>query len=74
MQILGVASLLGGVVCILLLFAGEILIAKISFSISLILLISSLMLSLKEISMSIHALNLELSDLEKDDLEILNKD
>ena len=64
MQALGVSSLLGCVLCMFLLFQGWLLAGKITFAFSLLLLISSLALSIREIQVSVHALNLQLSDLE----------
>lgn len=64
MQALGVLSLLFCVVCMFLLFAEEILIGRIIFGISLILLILSLALSVYEIQISIRALEIQLSDME----------
>ncbi|MFH1624742.1 MAG: DUF2721 domain-containing protein [Pseudomonadota bacterium] len=65
MQALGVLSLLLCVFCMFLIFAGEIAIGKITFGISLLLMMASLGLSLWEIQISIHALNIRLSDLEE---------
>ncbi len=65
MQALGVASLFSCVFCMFLLFAGEILLGKIVFGISLLLLMASLALSLKEIMISVEALNLVLKNMEK---------
>lgn len=64
MQALGVLSLLLCTVCILLLFVEQTLIAKITFGISLLLMVASLGLSLREIQISVDALNLQLRDLE----------
>lgn len=64
MQALGVASLFMCVFCMFSLFAGQLLVGKIVFGISLLLLMMSLALSLREILLSVHALNLELSDME----------
>lgn len=63
MQAVGVASLFSCVLCMFVIFFGEILSGKIIFSISLILMMISLGLSLKEILISVNALNLELSDM-----------
>lgn len=69
MQGFGVASLFLCVVCMFALFAGTIVLGKIIFglslSLSLILMLMSLGYSLQEILISIHALNLELSELQK---------
>jgi hypothetical protein len=64
MQALGITSLLLCVVCMFLLFAGEVTLGKYIFGISLILLIASLAISVIEIQISVKALNLQLSDLE----------
>jgi hypothetical protein len=66
MQAFGVASLLFCVVCMFFLFAGWMLAGKIIFGISLILMMISLLLSLREVQVSVGALNLTLSDLERD--------
>lgn len=65
MQTLGVASLLSCTVCMGLLFAGLVFLGKVVFTISLVLMVGSLTISLIEIRMSVGALNLQLSDLEK---------
>jgi Protein of unknown function (DUF2721) len=65
MQTLGVASLLACTICMGLLFAGLVLMGKIIFSISLILMAGSLTISLIEIRMSVGALNLQLKDMEQ---------
>jgi hypothetical protein len=65
MQIFGVCSFFGCVLCMLVLFAGQILIGKILFAISLLLLMVSLALSLREVQISVDALSYRLSDLEK---------
>lgn len=74
MQILGVGSLLGCVLCMFFLFEGKIAIGKWTFAISLILMIISLVISLKEIAMSVQALNIELTDLEHEDIMKLEED
>jgi hypothetical protein len=65
MQWLGVSSFFCCVLCMMLLFAGEEEIAKYVFGASLLLLMASLALSIREIRVSIIALNLQLSDLEE---------
>jgi hypothetical protein len=47
------------------LFGGYLLAGKIIFGLSLLLMMGSLALSLREISISIDALNLELGDMQK---------
>ena len=65
MQAFGVASLFLCVLCLFVIFAGKALLGKVIFSLSLVLMMISLGLSLKEILISVHALNLELSDMQK---------
>ncbi len=65
MQIFGVSSFFGCVLCMLMLFAGQTLVGKYIFGISLILLMVSLAFSLREVQVSIDALNHRLSDIEK---------
>ncbi len=64
MQALGVTSLFLCVFCMFLLFAGKVILGEIVFGISLILLMASLALSIREIQISVNALNLHLSDME----------
>ncbi len=64
MQTLGISSLLLCVFCMFLIFAGEFMIGKVIFGVSLLLLMASLALSIREIQISINALNIQLSDLE----------
>jgi hypothetical protein len=64
MQALGISSLFLCVFCMLLIFAGEYLAGKIVFGVSLLLLMASLGLSIREIQISVKALNIQLSDLE----------
>ena len=65
MQFLGVASLFLCVLCMFLLFGGKLLLGKIIFGISLLFMLGSLAISLQEILISMQALNIELSDMEK---------
>ncbi len=65
MQIFGVSSFFGCVLCMLVLFAGQIFLGKIIFGASLLLLMISLVLSLREVQVSVDALSYRLSDLEK---------
>jgi hypothetical protein len=65
MQIFGVSSFFCCVLCMLVLFAGQVLIGKYLFGASLLLLMLSLALSLREVQISVDALNYRLSDLEK---------
>ena|SRR6266540_2205189 len=64
MQIFGVLSLLLCVICMFVLFAGHVLLGKVTFGISLVLMMVSLGLSVREIHVSVNALNLQLRDLE----------
>jgi hypothetical protein len=64
MQALGACSMLGCVVCMFILFQGWVQIGKVVFGASLLLLIASLMLSIREIQISVNALNWQLSDME----------
>ena len=64
MQGVGVASLFLCVLCMLLLFAGLIELGNYVFGLSIIVLLISLVLSLKEIAISVDALELHLSDIE----------
>jgi hypothetical protein len=64
MQACGVAGLFCCVVCMLFLFAGWQFAGKIVFTISLCLLLVSLGISLREILLSVEALNLELGSME----------
>jgi len=65
MQFLGVGSLFLCVLCMFLLFGGELVAGKVIFAASLLFMLGSLGISLKEILISMEALNLELSDMEK---------
>lgn len=65
MQISGIASLLLCVLCMFLIYIGEINPATLVFGIALLLLIVSLAISIWEIQISVKALNLHLSDLEE---------
>jgi ABC-type multidrug transport system permease subunit len=64
MQGVGVASLFVCVLCMFLIFAGQIELGKYAFGLSIILLMLSLIISLKEISISVDALELHLKDIE----------
>lgn len=64
MQILGIASLFLSVFCMVALFAGWILLGKILFGLSLILLLISLGMMMIEIQISVKALNIQLNDLD----------
>lgn len=64
MQLLGIGSLFISVFCMVALFAGFIVIGKILFGLSLIMLLISLGLSIIEIQISVDALKIQLRDLE----------
>ena len=64
MQAVGIASLFFCVLCMFLLFAGQLPAGKWVFALSLVLMMVSLALSLREIQISVRALNLELQDIE----------
>jgi hypothetical protein len=66
MQIVGAASILGCVVCMLVLFLGLIDLGKALFVVSLVLLVISLALSIRELQVSVGALELHLSVLAKE--------
>lgn len=65
MQAYGVVSLLLCVVCMLLLFVGQQTAAKVLFGCSLAMMTLSLGISVREIWVSVDALNLQLRDLEE---------
>lgn len=65
MQAFGVTSMFLCVLCLFLIFFGFSLSGKIIFSSSLILMLISLALSLKEILISVQALDMELSRMQK---------
>jgi hypothetical protein len=64
MQACGIVSLFLCVLCMFLLFAGQLAAGKLIFALSLVLMMVSLALSLREIQISVRALNLELHDIE----------
>ena len=61
MQVVGVGSLFTCVLCMLVLLAGWLLVAQILFIGSLLLMLLSLALSLREIQISVEALHIQLS-------------
>lgn len=69
MQVWGVASFVGCVLCMTVLFLGWITVGKWIFVFSLILLLLSLVLSLREVQVSIDALTLQMHDLDVDDIK-----
>jgi hypothetical protein len=70
MQIFGACSILSCVVCMLVLFFGWIEIGNVIFILSLLLLMISLILSIRELQVSVGALNLHLSALEREEDKI----
>ena len=64
MQILGISSLLLCVICMFLIYVHFHIWAEILFGIALVLLILSLAISIREIQISVKALDLHLNDME----------
>lgn len=64
MQVLGSAGFLCSVICMFFLFRSWMVAAKLVFSMSLGLLIISLALSVWELYISVHALDIQLQDME----------
>lgn len=64
MQLLGIGSLLLCVLCMFLVYIDQQLAAEIIFGIALVMLIVSLAISVREIQISVKALDLHLSDME----------
>ena len=64
MQVHGVLSLFLCVLCMFLLFSGKLLAGSYVFGAALLLLLLSLGFSIREIYISVEALNLQLSDIE----------
>jgi len=64
MQLLGIGSLLLCVLCMFLVYVDVQLAAEIIFGIALVMLIISLAISVREIQISVRALDLHLSDME----------
>lgn len=69
MQMLSIFALFLSVVCMFSLFIGEVVLAKYIFSASLLSLMISLGMSLREIMISTHALSIQLKDID-DDLKL----
>jgi len=65
MQAFGVFSLLLCVICMLVLFVGWVDVGKWIFAFSLVFMAISLAISIREIQISVGALDLQLKDLEK---------
>ena len=72
MQVCGVASFFLCVLCMFLLFAGQPMPGQWVFGASLLLLLTSLALSLREVQVSIGALFFQIEDLEEVDLTSTN--
>jgi hypothetical protein len=66
MQVWGVASFVGCVLCMILLFSGLLILGKWVFAGSLLMLLMSLALSLREVRVSIDALSLQMHDLDQE--------
>ncbi len=66
MQAAGVLSLLLCMFCMFVLLAGQVVLGKALFAISLVLMMTSLVLSVIEIWISVDALNMQVSDLEEE--------
>ncbi len=64
MQVLGISSLLLCVICMFLIYVNFQIWAEILFGIALVLLILSLAISIREIQISVKALDLHLNDME----------
>jgi peptidoglycan/LPS O-acetylase OafA/YrhL len=64
MQVLGISSLLLCVICMFLIYVNLHIWAEFTFAVALILLILSLAFSVREIQISVKALDLHLSDME----------
>ncbi|MFM8742885.1 MAG: DUF2721 domain-containing protein [Cytophagales bacterium] len=69
MQMLSIFALFLSVVCMFSLFIGEVVLAKYIFSASLLSLMISLGMSLREIMISTHALSIQLNDID-DELKL----
>lgn len=65
MQAIGIGSLFLCVLCMFVLFAGQYEIGKYIFGVSIIFLMWSLALSIREIQISVSALNMHLQDIEE---------
>ena len=65
MQICGVLSFLGCVLTMIALFAGQVVLGQWIFGLSLVLLLVSLAMSLRELQVSIDALTLQIEDLDE---------
>lgn len=66
MQVAGIGSLLICVICMFLIYVGLHLVSEILFGSALVLLVYSLALSIWELQISVHALDIHLSNMEED--------
>lgn len=66
MQALGVSSMFMCVLSMFAIFQGWHIVARLVFSSGLVLLLASLSLSLAEITISVNALNIQISDLQRE--------
>jgi hypothetical protein len=64
MQLLGIGSLLLCVLCMFLVYIEQQITAEVIFGIALVMLIVSLAISIREIQISVKALDLHISDME----------
>jgi len=69
MQAWGIGSLFICVVCMLLILLHLVLISDILFAVNLVCMLISLGVSIREIQISVHALDLHLSDMESSEME-----
>lgn len=67
MQLLGVSAILLCVLAMFLFYENQIVVARFVFGAAMVSLMASLLFSLREILISVHALNLQLADLERDE-------
>lgn len=67
MQFLGVSAILLCVLAMFLFYEKQVAIARFVFGAGMVSLMASLLFSLREILISVHALNLQLADLERDE-------
>lgn len=66
MQIFGASSFFACVLCMFLIFSRQIFWGELVFGLSLVLLMISLGFSIRELQISVHALNIQLEDCEAD--------
>ncbi len=73
MQACAAASLFLCVLCMFALFASLVMLGQVIFAVSLLLMLVSIGISIKEIAVSVEALNMELSGMEKNRKDTLTK-